>query len=344
MPHWLSSTPTTITKLGREHIFPRNLYGIIHCNLSRQSLVTPDIEDLRAQKLYPCLQTCNKWIAQFGHVKPKFPTGNHHAICKVRDENLVQLALFWTINPMATFAEIRAYLYNLWGGEEPLYLPSQIVRAKNFLGISRTIGSTTCFRAYLPTNLATQHNYFNLFEPHGILNTPICNVIDLDEAGMKVEHCNCKYGKCLKLYHVDSDGAYNWDNKQNLLLAILGDDTIWTNSWMEMWEEGGMNLFRLYNFVHGVIIWLGNDRLDHLFCFVMDNLNIRHNPAVLQIIHDAGHQYVFHALYCSCNGAIEYVFYTIHGFLLYDYPGREGLDNLENAIENIIQTKLGGFS
>ncbi len=53
---------------------------------------------------------------------------------------------------------------------------------------------------------------------------------------------------------------------------------------------------------------------------------------------------MFHALYWSCDGAIEYIFNKIHGFLLYDYPGCEGLDNLENVIENIIQTKFGGFS
>ncbi len=53
-------------------------HGIIYCYLSWQSLITPDIEDLRAQKLYMCLQTCNKWTFQFlsaRHVNQNIPQG-----------------------------------------------------------------------------------------------------------------------------------------------------------------------------------------------------------------------------------------------------------------------------
>ncbi len=56
-----------------------------------------------------------------------------------------------------------------------------------------------------------------------------------------------------------------------------------------MWEEGGMNLLRFYNFIRRVIISLGDDHPGCSFCFTMDYLNIHHNPAVLQMIHDAGH-------------------------------------------------------
>lgn len=111
------------------------------------------------------------------------------------------------------------------------------------------------------------------------------------------------------------------ETKNNLLLAIVGDDAIETNSWIEIWEEGTMKFFRFCNFVCRVIISLGNDHLGCSFCFIMDNLNNHHNFAVLQMIHDAGHWYVFPVPYWSCNGDIEYVFNTIHGFLLYDYPG-----------------------
>ncbi len=44
--------------------------------------------------------------------------------------------------------------------------------------------------------------------------TALCKVIDLDELGIKVEHFNYKYGKCLKFYHVNSQGAYNCKTKQ----------------------------------------------------------------------------------------------------------------------------------
>ncbi len=115
-------------------------------------------------------------------------------------------------------------------------------------------------------------------------------MIDFNEVGMNVEHRNCKYCKCLKFYHVDSNGAYNQDKESNLLLAILGNDTIQTNYWMEMQEEGGIILFRFYNFKCRVIISLGDDHPGCSFCFTVDNLDIHHNPAVLQMIHDAGYQ------------------------------------------------------
>ncbi len=92
MPHWLSSTSTstTNTKPGRECILPRNLLWCYTSIFIWTESYHSDIEDLRAQKLYPCMQTSNKWISQFldlGHVEPKYPIGNHHAIHEVRDEN-----------------------------------------------------------------------------------------------------------------------------------------------------------------------------------------------------------------------------------------------------------------
>lgn len=44
----------------------------------------------------------------------------------------------------------------------------------------------------------------------------------------------------------------------------------------------------------------------------MDNLNIHKQPMILDMIEDAGHRGVFCAPYWSCDGAIEYVFNTIH--------------------------------
>lgn len=80
---------------------------------------------------------------------------------------------------------------------------------------------TTCFRAFLPTILTNHHNYFYLTKPHGNLKTPIWDVIELDEVGMKVEHCNCIYGKCIKFYYVGSDGGYNQDKK-----TIVGNQAV----------------------------------------------------------------------------------------------------------------------
>ena len=51
---------------------------------------------------------------------------------------------------------------------------------------------------------------------------------------------------------------------------------------------------------------------DRSFIFTMDNLNIHKHQLILHLIHVRGHRVVFRAPYWSCDGAIEYVFNTIH--------------------------------
>jgi transposase len=44
----------------------------------------------------------------------------------------------------------------------------------------------------------------------------------------------------------------------------------------------------------------------------MDNLNIHKHFIIRDLIAHAGHKIVYRAPYWSCDGAIEYVFNTIH--------------------------------
>ncbi len=57
------------------------------------------------------------------------------------------------------------------------------------------------------------------------------------------------------VYCVESEGAYNCNKKQSTL-AVLGYDTIETNNWMELWGDGGMNLFRFtISCIESLIYW-----------------------------------------------------------------------------------------
>ncbi len=123
----------------------------------------------------------------------------------------------------------------------------------------------------------------------------------------------------------------------SLLMCVAGDDTLQTCSWFEMWEGEGLTIFCFYNFIEWTILSLAQNYPSRSFCFTMDNLNIHHNPLILQLITKSGHQYVFWAPYWSCDGTIEYTFNTIHSFLMLEYPGLENIDHLENATENIIK-------
>ncbi len=80
--------------------------------------------------------------------------------------------------------------------------------------------------------------YFTWGEPFGIVNTTIAAMIDIDEAGIKLEHSNQKRGKTQTILCCNDDRVYNRDQKTNLLLAISGDEN-YNNNWYELWEGEG---------------------------------------------------------------------------------------------------------
>ena len=67
------------------------------------------------------------------------------------------------------------------------------------------------------------------------------------------------------------------------------------------------------------------------FCFTKDNLNVHKNPAVIFEIINRGHRIVFRAPYWAVDGAIEYVFNTIHTGLLTYYNEISTMDELLNS-------------
>ncbi len=53
-------------------------------------------------------------------------------------------------------------------------------------------------------------------------------MIDIDEAGFKLEHSNRKHGKTVSALRCTGEGVYGGreNQKLNLLLAICGDDVL----------------------------------------------------------------------------------------------------------------------
>ena len=68
----------------------------------------------------------------------------------------------------------------------------------------------------------------------------------------------------------------------------------------------------------------------------MDNLNVHKNPLVIGLILNAGHQVVFRAPYWSVDGAIEYVFNTVHTLLEILFDNIADMDELILCVENVI--------
>ena len=90
--------------------------------------------------------------------------------------------------------------------------------------------------------------------------------------------------------------------------------------------------------MHDSIEYLNVKRPGVNYCFTMDNLSIHKNPIITALVENAGHCVVYCAPYWLCDGAIEYVFNTIHTKLQMpnDLTGATTLDDLRDKLDDII--------
>ena len=149
---------------------PEMCEQVIRCHLLIQPITTPKITQLRENRAYPSISTCKHWINQhnqLGHsrpTKPKWHTGNFYSLREVQGEELIQLALFWSVCPKSTLDECRAYLHNIYPHIKP-YSRSQVYGAEALLGLLRKAASTTADAAYLPINLHRRDMYWDYHFP-----------------------------------------------------------------------------------------------------------------------------------------------------------------------------------
>jgi hypothetical protein len=118
-------------------------------------LRSPVLEQLRQQRKFPLIVTCNRWIQQFvdeGHTRCKQPTGNHISQQEVHWQDLVNLALYRMVRPKAYIDEVRAYVHNQ-NPVNPLYSQSQVIRTEQRLELICKAKLTTSDCAYFQLNL-----------------------------------------------------------------------------------------------------------------------------------------------------------------------------------------------
>jgi len=88
---------------------------VISMWMNREDLNAIWIELLRHRKKFPCLQTCRRWIRQYqgeGNSRRRRPTGNHFSKHEVHGQDLVNLAVYRTVQPKAYIDKVRAYVHN----------------------------------------------------------------------------------------------------------------------------------------------------------------------------------------------------------------------------------------
>lgn len=316
----------------------------MHQSGGMEALKTDMINNLRAQRKFPHLDTCKRWIRQHqtvGHVLPKRHTGNHHSTRELHGINLFQLAFFRMCKPKATIAEAIAYISNRNPLIQP-YCDSQIHRAEERLGLSRKVGSTTSEEAYRPDCLRKRKRYWSMPYPNGINGEDTDYMIDIDEACFKLESQNRARGKVTRSRRCDARGKFKKGTPGVSLLMGIGGDENDPFEFHQTFTRGGTNTWRFYNYMSDFIDWLNANRPGVSFCFTMDNLNIHKTDVILDLIEDSGHRVVFRAPYWSCDGAIEYVFNTIHTMLEMGDDVAEDVDNLVLLLDDIIFRMVPG--
>jgi len=200
------------------------------------------------------VQDVSIFFEQYGHVQPMIATGNHEADREIRGQPLVRLALYRCVYPKATVDQIRAFLYNMDPLERP-YSRSQIHRAEDLLDLRTKAASSTCERAYLPANLQKRHMFWYDNYPFGRANIRTSDMIDMDQAGFKIESTNPGFGKTVSWLRCDDAGQYNRDMKVNCMMAISAD-TKCNMECHDIWPqaEGGTTIHRVYVFIPGYAI------------------------------------------------------------------------------------------
>ena len=123
----------------------------------------------------------------------------------------------------------------------------------------------------------------------------------------------------------------------NLIMGLCGDEND-PFEFHQQFDKGGTGLYRFYCYMSDSIDYLDVNRPGVSYCFTMDNLNIHKNPIITDLIEGAGHRVVYRAPYWSCDGAVEYVFNTIHTSLQMsnEITGASTLDDLRDKLDDII--------
>ena len=177
-----------------------------------------------------CRQYVNTFL-EYGHWQDKYATGNHKAEREIREQALVDLVLYCAVHPESPISRAGVFLFNVDATMAP-FSPSAVQQAKASLDLQRKAASTTCERGYWAINLHKRETFWKGYYPHGCANVLTSNMINMDQAGIKIEASNPKFGKAVSWQRSHFDGSYNWDKKLNLMMATLADpayDMVWHN-------------------------------------------------------------------------------------------------------------------
>eukprot|EP00536_Pseudo-nitzschia_multiseries_P006256 jgi/Psemu1/14792/gm1.14792_g len=154
-----------------------------------------------------------------------------------------------------------------------LYSLKNVSEAENAVRINRKKGLTTANQAFT----------FGIYIHRD-------DMINVDEAGIKLEHSSKKMGKC----------------------SLCGRGQQWVQ-----FDTSGTDAFSFAAFIESILEDFPPGVDGNRKCFIMDNLLAHHNPLTLDAIVNTGHRFDFRAPYFPVDGPIKYVLNTIEMALSY---------------------------
>ncbi len=134
------------------------------------------------------------------------------------------------------------------------------------------------FWAYQTINITKQDMYFTWDMEHRISSTISTDIIDINEACLRLGSCNWRD---ITHKHV----LFQWQGilqpvSEDFLLMVITSNVNLNICWKEMLDNEGKSLFSLIE----VKTFQLNDQFSaQQFTCIIDNQNISHNPAVLEL-------------------------------------------------------------
>ena len=123
------------------------------------------------------------------------------------------------------------------------------------IGLSRKVGSTTAYQAFLPINLAKREIYWTMDYPAGIADIERRDIIDVDEAGIFLKIANRKYGKVSVGSRVRMGGQYGHSLKYTMTIVISGSEH--GERWMDFEQKAGTDIASFYDFIVPILDDIG---------------------------------------------------------------------------------------
>ena len=135
--------------------------------------------------------------------------------------DLLLLAIFLSIHPKSTHDQQAAYIFNEGG---LLYSNFEISRKLKEMNITKKVGSTEAYQAFLEHNVRKVELFFSRGYPLGVVGSERRKFIDVDEFGMNITRVNSKYGYSISMFRVRSPGHYTRKASHSVFYAIEPGD------------------------------------------------------------------------------------------------------------------------